>query len=222
MAETYYPSRKYLSVGGGTLSGNLIPATNNAYDLGTSSLSWKDLFLWNDASIGRDALVYRNIEVRGPSALRLGTTPKNGFYYRNSSAESIGVGCYSILPNIGICLVGQKNNVAGAVACAVGGLLNVTTANESTVVDNYTPFQVAYETSNATASAGYYPIFSVKKRSFRLEKTCTVSTMPASPAANDICVVTDANSDGGGSDEYTIAIYNGSAWIDIRSNAVLA
>lgn len=164
-----------------------------------------------------------NVEARGAgTTLLMGTTPTNGFYYRNTSALSLGNGFVNRLANDGLAITGKKNNASGAVAVGIGAVLNVTTANESTVNDNYTPLEVAYETSDASSSAGYYKLFCFKKRSLRWVKTSTVAAMPASPEAGDVALVTDANSDGGGSNEYTLALYNGSAWIDLRSNAVLA
>lgn len=260
MANTYYHSRKYLTVGGGTITGNLtmtghlLFSADNTYDIGASGATRpRDLFLGRNATIGgtlgvtgaatfsstvatgaltvtgaitatttitssQNMISTLNVEARGAgTTLLMGTTPTNGFYYRNTSALSLGNGFFNRLANDGLAITGKKNNASGAVAIGIGAVLNVTTANESTVNDNYTPLEVAYETSDASSSAGYYKLFSFKKRSLCFRKTSAKASMPASPEAGDLAVVTDA-----GAGYWTLALYNGTNWIDITTGATLA
>ena len=81
----------------GAVAGNIIPAANITYDLGSSSNRWKDLYL-------SDSTIY--IGSTGISASNVGLTSTNGFNLGNSVATAIVTGDlyadYWVQGNIGV------------------------------------------------------------------------------------------------------------------------
>jgi hypothetical protein len=81
----------------GQVAGNIIPAANITYDLGSSSNRWKDLYL-------SDSTIY--IGSTGISASNVGLTSTNGFNLGNSVATAIVTGDlyadYWVQGNIGV------------------------------------------------------------------------------------------------------------------------